>query len=740
MDDGSRVWLDKLAGPRNYSQWKYDLQNLLGEKDLICHIDGSCPEPVVAAEEAKQAGSSKENPVKEWRMKDRKAMGILSRSLTSEYHAMIRDCKSAKEIWDRIKAEFESTTESSITDAWISLISVTFDSEDRVATFVSKLNCAVEKMAIHKKVVDEGLKKGLLMKALPPSFTIFRETYAGLQQAEQLDKISFSKLCTMAKEAETRILDQSRDNSRLSALKSSRATGAGSQDQSRSTTRLSALDPSDSKSKSSGCFECGGPHFKRECPKLSKGNSGSSNRNKNKFKKKDTSQGGESLLATETASQFCLAAGIGRRGWFLDSGASKHMTKHREWFSSYKDLSRNPVSIIIGDDKVMHAVGIGDVACDAYNGESWHRITLQNVLHIPDFGEANLVSMGQILDRDMDVNVTKRNVVVHKSGQTVALGTRRHGQLFQMKIRNEGPVDQDSSQQESGFVSLQTWHERFAHADPKKIKALEGTGVVDGLKIDGKEDFVCHGCSLGKMTQQPFKSKTYRRECKAGQRLHSDLLQFEVPSLGGNHYVLVIVDEATGYKDTSFMKHKSQTTDLLVAFMKAAERVTGNKCVSLRTDNGGEYVNGKLLQFMTDTGITHETSAPGVHQQNGMAERANRTLAEHAACLIHQRSLPKGLWAEAVRHACITFNRMPTRKDMSTTPHEAWHKQKPDVSRLRVFGCEAYGLVLPEKRRGKKLAPKSIKGIFVGYVDSLHQYKLYHADAGTFKTYTPTET
>ena len=197
----------------------------------------------------------------------------------------------------------------------------------------------------------------------------------------------------------------------------------------------------------------------------------------------------------------------------------------------------------------------------------------------------------------------------------------------------------------------------------------------------------------------------------------------------------MVVDEATGYKHASFLKQKSQSTDQMIAFMKKAERETGNKCVSLRTDNGGEYINGKLLDYLTDNGITHETSVPGVHQQNGMAERANRTFAEHAACLIHQRSLPKYLWAEAIRHVCITFNRLPTRKVTKTTPYEQWFKQKPDVSRLRVFGCEAYGLVLPEQRKGKKLQAKSVPGIFIGYGDTLNQYKLYHKEDRSFKLY-----
>ena len=500
MDEGSRVWLDKLAGAHNYSQWKYDLENLLGEKDLLGHVDGTCVMP--AAEGEVKAGSSEaEDPVKKWKMDDREAMGIVSRSLTAEYHAMIRDCGSAKEVWERIKSEFESSTESSVTDAWISLISVTFESSDRVASFVSKLNCACEKMKVHKKHVDEGLKKGLLMKALPSSFSVFRETYAGLQNAEQLDKITYAKLCTMAKEAEGRILQNHgrADHGAKTALPKNDICAAA-QNHGRSKNIQNRFGGGSDSKKGAGCFECGGPHFKRDCPKLVNGDSGASKGNNNKFKRQEKNQTAEGRVAKETAGMFCLTAGHGKRGWYLDSGASKHMTKHRSWFSKYKELN-SPIPVTIGDDKVVHATRMGDVPCDMFDCKSWNRGQLQDVLHIPDFGETNLVSMGQILDRDFRVEVTKGSVRVLKSGVTVSVGHQDKGQLFQMEIRNEGPSDRTVP--ETGFVSLQTWHERFAHADPKKIKALEGTGVVSGLKIDSSEEFVCHGCSLGKMTQQP---------------------------------------------------------------------------------------------------------------------------------------------------------------------------------------------------------------------------------------------
>ena len=714
----SSFFIEKLQGDSNYQQWKYDMENALGEKDLLAHTDGTSnmPEAVIVKNEAGAVVSTDDKEQRKWMALDRKAMGLIARSLSVTYHAMIRDCKSAKAIWDKIRSEFESASESSTTEAWAALLSLTFDSEKRAPTFIAEVNVACERLTTLKEQVSDGLKKGILMRSLPASFAVFRETYSGLQSAKALDELSFSQLCVMVKDAEVRITKSEQGTSGQSvALKSKVAVS---------------------------CFECGGPHFKRDCPKLksqtdshrnsfqSKGTKQFRPKNSNRQSRKE-----DTAMKTETAGLFCLSAGTRDAGWVLDSGASAHMTRDKSLFSSYRILS-SPTAVKIGDDQVVHAKGIGDISCELFDGSAWTRQILKDVLHIPGFGSTNLLSMCTLLDRGFGVQVDNEEVSVRKGGQVCAIGKRTKGRLFRMMIRtglqddalsSETGDSSDIIKEDSGIscnLSLQVWHERFAHASADKIKSMMGKDVVKGLQITDTQEFTCTGCILGKMCQQPFKSRE-KRICLPGQFLHCDLLQFELASFGGNRFSLVIVDEASGYKLVTFLKHKNQSSQKIMFFLKQAENETGRRCIRFRTDNGGEFVNEKLISYMEEQGIVFEKSAPRVHQQNGMAERANRTLAEHAACLIHQRSLPKALWAEAVRTVAISFNRMLNRKETEVTPHEQWKGVKPDVSKLRIFGCEAYGFIPPEQRRGKKLAPKSVKGVFVGYGETLTQYKLY---------------
>ena len=75
---------------------------------------------------------------------------------------------------------------------------------------------------------------------------------------------------------------------------------------------------------------------------------------------------------------------------------------------------------------------------------------------------------------------------------------------------------------------------------------------------------------------------------------------------------------------------------------------TGNQIKTLRTDNGGEYININLKKFLAKKGIRRETSAPHTPQQNGAAERENRTIMESARSMLHGKHLQLELWAEAV--------------------------------------------------------------------------------------------
>ena len=155
---------------------------------------------------------------------------------------------------------------------------------------------------------------------------------------------------------------------------------------------------------------------------------------------------------------------------------------------------------------------------------------------------------------------------------------------------------------------------------------------------------------------------------------------------------------------------------------KECETMFGRRIKTLRSDGGGEYTGGDFVKYLESRGIKHQVTAPRSSPQNGVAERKNRTLCEAARATLRDAGLPKKLWAEAVSTACYCQNRAPTKAlPDQKTPHEVWNDRKPNISHLRVFGCDAYAL----KDGAGKLDEKAGKFVHVGYIEHRKGYKLY---------------
>lgn len=137
----------------------------------------------------------------------------------------------------------------------------------------------------------------------------------------------------------------------------------------------------------------------------------------------------------------------------------------------------------------------------------------------------------------------------------------------------------------------------------------------------------------------------------------------------------------------------------------------GRKIRALRTDGGGEN-EGEVNDFLKKRGIRHEKSSPYISEQNGVAERVNRTIIERVGAILADTSLPKELWAELASTVVYPKNRSPTAA-LEITPYEAYEGKKPDLSHLRAIGTKVYVHVL--KEQPKKLDWKSMPCIFIGY-------------------------
>ena len=130
-------------------------------------------------------------------------------------------------------------------------------------------------------------------------------------------------------------------------------------------------------------------------------------------------------------------------------------------------------------------------------------------------------------------------------------------------------------------------------------------------------------------------------------------------------------------------------------------------------------------EFCAKNGIEHTFSAPRTPQQNGVAERKNRTLIEMARTMLCNNNLPKYFWAEAVNTACYISNRVFIRPILKKTPYELWKGKRPNISYFHPFGTKCY-ILNNGKDQLAKFDAKSDEGVFLGYSLTSKAYRVFN--------------
>ena len=137
------------------------------------------------------------------------------------------------------------------------------------------------------------------------------------------------------------------------------------------------------------------------------------------------------------------------------------------------------------------------------------------------------------------------------------------------------------------------------------------------------------------------------------------------------------------------LRTKDQVFGRFKEWKALVENQTEKKLKVLRTDNGLEYYNKMFDEFCSREGIVRHITVRLTPQQNGLAERMNRTLMEKVRCMMIQSELPKGLWVETLLTTCMLVNLSPSSALDFKTPHEKWCGKPTDYNKLKMFGCTA---------------------------------------------------
>jgi transposase InsO family protein len=171
------------------------------------------------------------------------------------------------------------------------------------------------------------------------------------------------------------------------------------------------------------------------------------------------------------------------------------------------------------------------------------------------------------------------------------------------------------------------WHKRLGHLHYGALSILKD--MVQGLsnfKVEKKG--VCKGCALNKHVKVAFPSNKHRSR-EILDLIHSDVCgPMTSTSLSGNIYYVSFIDDSSRKSWIYFMKTKDEVFKKFQEFKALVENQTGKKIKVLRSDNGGEYTSKEFDTFCRQARIKKELTVPYNPQQNGVAERKNRSIIE----------------------------------------------------------------------------------------------------------------
>jgi transposase InsO family protein len=365
--------------------------------------------------------------------------------------------------------------------------------------------------------------------------------------------------------------------------------------------------------------------------------------------------------------------------WFVDSGASNHLTFDKSQLIDYVEYPAPKQCGGISSQFFIY--GYGKIRLQCVRDIS-RTITLSNVNYSPQ-ATANLLSTEQVKGIIWTI---ANGIMQGRLGSKLVFHAVHLGGQYRLRIEQGNGNAVFMARQESQDSRV-LWHSRLAHVNHGTLSKLHL--AADGIpKFQSLEPTpFCEPCTVAKLTRtvsrKPLPLTTRKLEL-----VHSDVGTMPLHSIGGYKHYTTFTDDKTRYRWTELMEHKSDLEKVFHAWRQRVEMESQARIQRLRTDNGGEYISHSFTNSLYQAGIKHEKTPAYTPEMNGVSERLNRTLVEAAKAILSEAELDDEWWGEAIMTATYLRNLIPTTKNPTTTPFEAWKGEKPDLRHLRIFGSE----------------------------------------------------
>lgn len=686
------IQIEKLSDSTNFQVWKFQITIMLKSSSLY---------EIVSGEKVKTESMSEKDKA-DWTLKDAKAQRIIITTISKIPLSHLLNCTSSYEMFKKLTAIYERDTQQQKCSLLQQFFNHTFKNTD-IATHISTLENLAYKLNALNQQIDETMLITKILATLPHQYKHFASAWESTAETERTITNLTSRL----------LIEENRLNT------------DGNKDE------LVAFQASSVK-----CYKCDGSnHLARDCKASGQNNHKTYYKNKtgNTYKgkryddlrpqprcgicKKTNHQERNCYFRNkqnnsnkQDSTKVCFLSSVSQtineietNEWVVDSGASTHMTKNRNMIEEIQET--NTEIKTAKNNSILRSTGRGNINST--------NCTLSNVLAIPDLSR-NLLSVNAITDKDGVVKFSKNNVEIKKHGKLILKGNKTQDGLYTVKL--DMPVMNESLLANTEDNML--WHRRLGHISFPNLRKV--TFLSTGIKLkENSEMAFCDICARAKQTRMPF-TKERTRATRVLEIVHTDVCgPIDPPTWDDKHYFVTILDDFTHFAAIFPIKGKFEVADTVIEYLEQCQNKWNIKTFKIRSDNGKEFSNATLINWCKKNGTVLDFTAPYSPQQNGKAERLNRTILERTRALLFDSGLNKIMWGEAARTAVYLINRSPTEATHKT-PAENWYNKTPDMKNIKIFGCKAYAKTVTYN---KKLEDRNKTYNLVGYTQN--SYRLW---------------
>ena len=377
-----------------------------------------------------------------------------------------------------------------------------------------------------------------------------------------------------------------------------------------SSTVMVASDHIKGNKKFIKCHHCGKlGHIRRFCKDLNKDKSKKepgNQRNKNKGNQVEKGQQGprKESLGLVVQNLAASACEINRKTWIVDSGATCHMCNNKALLEDFVEFDET-VDVMLGDGKVLHATGSGTVSVHTVlaNGKLQECI-LHNVLLVPNLSY-NLISVSKVTEAGKSISFEETQCNISCADGKVIATAKKVGCLYYLDFQPTSECSNAMVNERTKLSNEMLWHQRYGHLGVQSLKKLANDKLVKGFNFDAKKNLeFCEACTQGKLHRCSFPTSGATWASEPLGLVHSDLCgKINTKSCGGAEYFLTFTDDKTTYVWVYPLKQKGDVFNQFLEWKAAAEKSSGRKLKTLRTDNGGEFTSTEFENYLKTEGV-----------------------------------------------------------------------------------------------------------------------------------------